>query len=140
MSIEKQKIDFFKRDLEKYIAKALEENKDYSSKMSNCLRAGNQDIVFFLSDNFITFEYSKEPKTFGLKAFAYGLYRKNQKLIISECTPKSRSISTQTIGLTMPSLRTEKYKIVASEQENSMNIKLISNKFQYLFNSLNAGR
>lgn len=140
MSIEKQKIDFFKRDLEKYIAKALEENKDYSSKMSNCLRAGNQDIVFFLSDNFITFEYGKEPKTFGLKAFAYGLYRKNQKLIISECTPKSRSISTQTIGLTMPSLRTEKYKIVASEPENSMNIKLISNRFQYLFNSLNAGR
>ena len=140
MSIEKQKIDFFKRDLEKYIAKALEENKDYSSKMSNCLRAGNQDIVFFLSDNFITFEYSKEPKTFGLKAFAYGLYRKNQKLIISECTPKSRSISTQTIGLTMPSLRTEKYKIVVSEPENSMNIKLISNRFQYLFNSLNAGR
>ena len=140
MSIEKQKIDFFKRDLEKYIAKALEENKDYSSKISNCLRAGNQDIVFFLSDNFITFEYSKEPKTFGLKAFAYGLYRKNQKLIISECTPKSRSISTQTIGLTMPSLRTEKYKIVASEPENSMNIKLISNRFQYLFNSLNAGR
>ena len=138
MSIEKQKIDFFKRDLEKYIAKALEENKDYSSKMSNCLRAGNQDIVFFLSDNFITFEYSKEPKTFGLKAFAYGLYRKNQKLIISECTPKSRSISTQTIGLTMPSLRTEKYKIVASEPENSMNIELISNKFQYLFNSLNG--
>ena len=140
MSIEKQKIDFFKRDLEKYIAKALEENKDYSSKMSNCLRAGNQNTVFFLSDNFITFEYSKEPKTFGLKAFAYGLYRKNQKLIISECTPKSRSISTQTIGLTMPSLRTEKYKIVASEPENSMNIKLISNRFQYLFNSLNAGR
>ena len=140
MSIEKQKIDFFKRDLEKYIAKELEENKDYSSKMSNCLRAGNQDIVFFLSDNFITFEYSKEPKTFGLKAFAYGLYRKNQKLIISEYTPKSRSISTQTIGLTMPSLRTEKYKIVASEPENSMNIKLISNRFQYLFNSLNAGR
>ena len=140
MSIKKQKIDFFKRDLEKYIAKALEENKDYSSKMSNCLRAGNQDIVFFLSDNFITFEYSKEPKTFGLKAFAYGLYRKNQKLIISECTPKSRSISTQTIGLTMPSLRTEKYKIVASEPENSMNIKLISNRFQYLFNSLNEGR
>ena len=140
MSIEKQKIDFFKRDLEKYIAKALEENKDYSSKMSNCLRAGNQDIVFFLSDNFITFEYSKEPKTFGLKAFAYGLYRKNQKLIISECTPKSRSISTQTIGLTMPSLRTEKYKIVASEPENSMNIKLILNKFKYLFNSLNEGR
>ena len=140
MSIEKQKIDFFKRDLEKYIAKALEENKDYSSKMSNCLRAGNQNIVFFLSDNFITFEYRKEPKTFGLKAFAYGLSRKNQKLIISECTPKSRSISTQTIGLTMPSLRTEKYKIVASEPENSMNIKLISNRFQYLFNSLNAGR
>ena len=140
MSIEKQKIDFFKRDLEKYIAKALEENKDYSSKMSNCLRAGNQNTVFFLSDNFITFEYSKEPKTFGLKAFAYGLYRKNQKLIISECTPKSRSISTQTIGLTMPSLRTEKYKIVASETENCTNIELISNKFQYLFNSLNAGR
>ena len=140
MSIEKQKIDFFKRDLEKYIAKALEENKDYSSKMSNCLRAGNQNTVFFLSDNFITFEYRKEPKTFGLKAFAYGLYRKNQKLIISECTPMSRSISTQTIGLTMPSLRTEKYKIVASEPENSMNIKLISNRFQYLFNSLNAGR
>jgi len=140
MSIEKQKIDFFKRDLEKYIAKALEENKDYSSKMSNCLRAGNQNTVFFLSDNFITFEYSKEPKTFGLKAFAYGLYRKNQKLIISECTPKSRSISTQTIGLTMPSLRTERYKIVASEPENCMNIELISNKFQYLFNSLNAGR
>ena len=140
MSIEKQKIDFFKRDLEKYIAKALEENKDYSSKMSNCLRAGNQNTVFFLSDNFITFEYSKEPKTFGLKAFAYGLYRKNQKLIISECTPKSRSISTQTIGLTMPSQHTERYKIVASETENCTNIELISNKFQYLFNSLNAGR
>ena len=138
MSIEKQKIDFFKRDLEKYIAKALEENKDYSSKMSNCLRAGNQDIVFFLSDNFITFEYSKEPKTFGLKAFAYGLYRKNKKLIISECTPMSRSISTQTIGLTMPSHHTERYKIVASEKENCTNIKLISNKFQYLFNSLNG--
>ena len=138
MSIEKQKIDFFKRDLEKYIAKALEENKDYSSKMSNCLRAGNQDIVFFLSDNFITFEYRKEPKTFGFKAFVYGLSKKNKKLIISECTPMSRSISTQTIGLTMPSLGTERYKIVASEPENSMNIKSISNKFQYLFNSLNG--
>lgn len=138
MSIEKQKIDFFKRDLEKYIAKALEENKDYSSKISNCLRAGNQDIVFFLSDNFITFEYSKEPKTFGLKAFAYGLYRKNQKLIISECTPKSRSISTQTIELTMHSIRTERYKIVASETKNCTNIQSISNKFQYLFNSLNG--
>ena len=140
MSIEKQKIDFFKRDLEKYIAKALEENKDYSSKMSNCLRAGNQDIVFFLSGNFITFEYSKEPKTFGLKAFAYGLYRKNQKLIISECTPMSRSVDTQIIGVTMPDRNSmvERYRIVASEPENGMNIELILNKFKYLFNSLNG--
>ena len=140
MSIEKQKIDFFKRDLEKYIAKALEENKDYSSKMSNCLRAGNQNTVFFLSDNFITFEYRKEPKTFGLKAFVYGLSKKNKKLIISQFTPMSRSINSQTIGLTMPSKHTERYKIVASETENCTNIELISNKFQYLFNSLNAGR
>ena len=140
MSIEKQKIDFFKKDLEKYIAKALEENKDYSSKMSNCLRAGNQNTVFFLSDNFITFEYRKELKVSGLKAFAYGLYRKNQKLIISECTPMSRNISTQTIGVTMPYQHTmvERYKIVASEPENGMNIESISNKFQYLFNSLNG--
>ena len=140
MSIEKQKIDFFKRDLEKYIAKALEENKDYSSKMSNCLRAGNKNTVFFLSDDFITFEYRKKQKTFGLKAFAYGLSKKNQKLIISECTPMSRSINTQTIGVTMPSQHTEKYRIVASETENCTNIESISNKFQYLFNSLNKGR
>ena len=140
MSIEEQKIDFFKKDLEKYIAKALEENKDYSSKMSNCLRAGNQDIVFFLSDNFITFEYRKEPKGFGLKAFAYGLCRRNKKLIISDCTPTSRSIESQTIGVTMldGNSMVERYKIVVSEPENGMNIEQISNKFQYLFNSLNG--
>ena len=140
MQTGKQKIDFFKKDLEEYIKIAIENNDDYSFRISNCLRAGNQNTVFFLSDNFITFEYRKEPRVSGLKAFAYGLCRRNQKLIISECTPMSRSIASQTIGVTMPSQHTmvERYKIVASEPENGMNIELISNKFQYLFNSLNG--
>ena len=141
MQTGKQKIDFFKKDFEEYMKKARE-NDDYLSKISNCLRAGNQNTVFFLSDNFITFEYRKEPKGFGLKAFAYGLCRRNKKLIISDCTPTSRSIESQTIGVTMldGNSMVERYKIVVSEpvDSNCTNIEQISNKFKYLFNSLNG--
>ena len=138
MSIEKQKIDFFKKDFEEYMKKARE-NNDYLSKISNCLRAGNQNQIFLLSDNFIAFEYHKQSRGFGLEAFAYGLSKKNKKAI-SQCTPMSRSVDTQTIGVTMPDRNSmvERYRIVASEpkESNCINIELISNKFQDLFNSL----
>ena len=142
MSIEKQKIDFFKKDFEKYMKKARE-NDDYLSKISNSLRAGNQNQVFLLSDNFIAFEYCKDKslRTSKLRAFAYGLSKKNKKAI-SECTPMSRSGTSQTIGLEISDMNTmiTRYRIVASEQKesNCINIELISNKFQYLFNSLNG--
>ena len=143
MSIEKQKIDFFKRDLEKYIAKARK-NDDYLSKISNGLRAGNQNQIFLLSDNFIAFEYCKNKSliTSKIRAFAYGLSKKNKKAIY-ECVPMSRSIESQTIGLEIPNqdkFMTTRYTIVVSEQadSNCTNIESISNKFQYLFNSLNG--
>ena len=142
MQTGKQKIDFFKKDFEEYMKKARE-NDDYLSKISNCMRAGNQNQVFLLSDNFIAFEYCKQSRGFGLEAFAYGLSKKNKKAI-SECTPMSRSINTQTIGVTMPNRNSmvERYRIVVSEpvDSNCTNIELISNKFQYLFDSLNEGR
>ena len=140
MQIEKRKIDFFKKDFEEYMKKARE-NDDYLSKISNGLRAGNQNQIFLLSDNFIAFEYRKQSRGFGLEAFAYGLSKKNKKAI-SQCTPSSRSIDTQIIGLTMPGRDSmvERYRIVASEpkESNCINIELISNKFQDLFNSLNG--
>ena len=140
MQTGKQKIDFFKKDFEKYMKKARE-NDDYLSKISNCLRAGNQNQVFLLSDNFIAFEYHKQSRGFGLEAFAYGLSKKNKKAI-SQCTPMSRSVNTQTIGVTMPDRNSmvERYRIVVSEpaESNCTNIQSISNKFQYLFNSLNG--
>ncbi len=139
MQTGKQKIDFFKKDFEEYMKKARE-NYDYLSKISNCLRAGNQNQIFLLSDNFIAFEYHKQSRGFGLEAFAYGLSKKNKKAI-SQCTPTSRSVNTQTIGVTMPDRNSmvERYTIVVSEPVNSncKNIELISNKFQYLFDSLN---
>ena len=142
MQTGKQKIDFFKKDFEEYMRKARE-NYDYLSKISNCLRAGNQNQVFLLSDNFIAFEYHKQSIGFGLEAFAYGLSKKNKKAI-SQCTPMSRSVDTQNIRVTMSDSNSmvERYRIVVSEPANSncTNIELISNKFQYLFNSLNAGR
>lgn len=142
MQTGKQKIDFFKKDFEEYMKKARE-NYDYLSKISNCLRAGNQNQVFLLSDNFIAFEYRKQSIGFGLEAFAYGLSKKNKKAI-SQCTPMSRSIDSQTIGVTMPDRNSmvERYRIVVSEpvDSNCTNIELISNKFQYLFDSLNKGR
>ena len=143
MQTGKQKIDFFKKDFEEYMKKARE-NDDYLSKISNCLRAGNQNQIFLLSDNFIAFEYCKNNgwKTFKLRAFAYGLSKKNKKAI-SECTPMSRSINSQTIGLEIldqDKHMITRYRIVASEpvDSNCTNIELISNKFQYLFNSLNG--
>ena len=143
MQTGKQKIDFFKKDFEEYMKKARE-NDDYLSKISNCLRAGNQNQVFLLSDNFIAFEYRKDNglRTSKLRAFAYGLSKKNKKAI-SECTPMSRNITSQTIGLEIQDKDkdiTTKYRIVASEpkESNCINIELISNKFQYLFNSLNG--
>ena len=142
MSIEKQKIDFFKKDFEEYMKKARE-NKDYLSKISNGLRAGNQNQIFLLSDNFIAFEYCKDKslRTSKLRAFAYGLSKKNKKAI-SECITMSRSGTSQTIGLKISDMNTmiTRYTIVASEQVdgNCTNIELISNKFQYLFNSLNG--
>ena len=142
MQIEKRKIDFFKKDFEEYMKKARE-NDDYLSKISNCLRAGNQNQVFLLSDNFIAFEYCKDKswRTSKLRAFAYGLSKKNKKAI-SECTPMSRSINSQTIGLEISDINTmiTGYRIVASEpvDSNCTNIESISNKFQYLFNSLNG--
>ena len=145
MQTEKQKIDFFKKDFEEYMKKARE-NDDYLSKISNCLRAGNQNQVFLLSDNFIAFEYCKDNgwRTSKLKAFAYGLSKKNKKAI-SECTPMSRSSTSQTIGVEILCQNrhiVERYRIVVSEPANSncKNIELISNKFQYLFDSLNEGR
>ena len=69
MQTGKQKIDFFKKDFEEYMRKARE-NYDYLSKISNCLRAGNQNQIFLLSDNFIAFEYYKQSRGFGLEAFA----------------------------------------------------------------------
>ena len=140
MQTGKQKIDFFKKDFEEYMKKARE-NDDYLSKISNCLRAGNQNQIFLLSDNFIAFEYHKQSRGFGLEAFAYGLSKKNKKAI-SQCTPMSRSINSQTIGLEISDMNTmiTRYRIVASEpkESNCINIELISNKFQDLFNSLNG--
>ena len=143
MQTGKQKIDFFKKDFEKYMEKARE-NDDYLSKISNCLRAGNKNQVFLLSDDFIAFEYCKDNglRTSKLRAFAYGLSKKNKKLI-SECTPMSRSIENQIIGLEISyqdKNMITRYTIVVSEpaDSNCTNIELISNKFQYLFNSLNG--
>ena len=142
MQTGKQKIDFFKKDFEEYMKKARE-NDDYLSKISNCLRPGNQNQIFLLSDNFITFEYCKDKSwtTSKLRAFAYGLSKKNKKAI-SECTPMSRSIESQTIGLEISDMNTmiTRYTIVVSEpaESNCTNIKSISNRFQYLFNSLNG--
>ena len=140
MQIGKQKIDFFKKDFEEYMRKARE-NYDYLSKISNCLRAGNQNQIFLLSDNFIAFEYRKQSIGFGLEAFAYGLSKKNKKAI-SQCTPMSSSVDTQNIRVTMSDSNSmvERYRIVVSEpvDSNCTNIELISNKFQYLFNSLNG--
>ena len=141
MQTGKQKIDFFKKDFEKYMKKARE-NDDYLSKISNGLRAGNQNQIFLLSDNFIAFEYHKQSIGFGLEAFAYGLSKKNKKAI-SECTPMSRSITSQTIGLDIldqDKNMSTRYRIVVSEpvDSNCTNIELISNKFQHLFNSLNG--
>ena len=143
MQTGKQKIDFFKKDFEEYMKKARE-NDDYLSKISNCLRAGNQNQVFLLSDNFIAFEYHKQSRGFGLEAFAYGLSKKNKKAI-SQCTPMSRSVTSQTIGVDISSQNkhtVERCRIVVSEpaDSNCKNIELISNKFQYLFDSLNEGR
>ena len=143
MQTGKQKIDFFKKDFEEYMKKARE-NDDYLSKISNCLRAGNQNQIFLLSDNFIAFEYRKQSIGFGLEASAYGLSKKNKKAI-SQCTPSSRSIESQTIGveiLCQDKHTVERYRIVVSEPANSncTNIESISNKFQYLFDSLNKGR
>ena len=140
MQTGKQKIDFFKKDFEEYMRKARE-NDDYLSKISNCLRAGNQNQVFLLSNNFIAFEYHKQSIGFGLEAFAYGLSKKNKKAI-SQCTPMSRSVDTQNIRVTMSDSNSmvERYRIVVSEpvDSNCKNIELISNKFQHLFNSLNG--
>ena len=143
MQTGKQKIDFFKKDFEEYMKKARE-NDDYLSKISNCLRAGNQNQVFLLSDNFIAFEYCKDNgwRTSKLKAFAYGLSKKNKKAI-SECTPMSRSITSQNIGLEISDQNKHmitRYRIVVPEpaESNCTNIQSISNKFQYLFNSLNG--
>lgn len=127
--------------------KKARENYDYLSKISNCLMAGNQNQVFLLSDNFIAFEYNKDKslRTSKLRAFAYGLSKKNKKAI-SECTPMSRSGTSQTIGIEISDqdkhMITRRYRIVVSEPvaSNCKNIELISNKFQYLFDSLNEGR
>ena len=144
MQTEKQKIDFFKKDFEEYIKKARE-NDDYLSKISNGLTAGNQSQIFLLSDNFIAFEYCKNNglRSSKLRAFAYGLSKKNKKAI-SEYTPMSRSITSQTIGVEISGqnkhMITTRYRIVVSEpaESNCTNIQSISNKFQYLFNSLNG--
>lgn len=143
MQTGKQKIDFFKKDFEEYMKKARE-NGDYLSKISNGLRAGNQNQIFLLSDNFIAFEYYKDKSwnNFKLIALAYGLSKKNKKAI-SECTPMSRSITSQTIGLEIQDQdknMVTRYTIVVSEpvDSNCTNIELISNKFKHLFNSLNG--
>ena len=141
MPKETKKIDFLKQNLEEYIKIARENNDDYSFRISNGLRAGNQNTFFFLSDNFIIFKYFTHPTTSKLRAFAYGLSKKN-KQAISECVPMSRSIASQTIGLEISDMNTmiTRYRIVASEpvDSNCINIELISNKFQDLFNSLNG--
>ena len=142
MQTGKQKIDFFKKDFEEYMKKARE-NYDYLSKISNGLGAGNQNQIFLLSDNFIAFEYNKQSRGFRLEAFAYGLSKKNKKLIISQCNPMSRSSTSQTIGLEISGQdrhMVERYRFVVSEPANSncKNIESISNKFQHLFNSLNG--
>ena len=143
MPKEIQKIDFLKQNLEEYIKIANENNDDYSFRMSNGLRAGNQNVVFFLSDNFIIFKYFTHPTTSRLKAFAYGLFGKNKKSI-SECIPTSRSISTQIIGVTITdhSTMVQKYKIVSSEPEKGYDssISLISYKFKHLMDLLESGR
>ena len=143
MQTGKQKIDFLKQNLEEYI-KIARENDDYLSKISNGLRAGNQSQIFLLSDNFIAFEYYKDKSwnTFKLIALAYGLSKKNKKAI-SECTPMSRNIESQTIGLEISDQyknMISRYRIVVSEpaEGNCTNIQSISNKFQYLFTSLNG--
>ena len=142
MQTKKQKIDFLKQNLEEYIKIARENNYDYSVRISNCLRAGNPNVVFFLSDNFIIFKYFTHTTTSKLEAFAYGLPGRNKKLTISECTPMSRSIDSQTIGLEISDMNTmiTRYRIVVSEpvESNCTNIELISNKFQDLFNSLDG--
>ena len=144
MQKEIQKIDFLKQNLEEYIKIARENNDDYSFRISNGLRAGNQNVVFFLSDNFIIFKYFTYPTTSSLKAFAYGLSGRNKKLTISECIPSSRIIDSQTIGVTISDHNTmvQKYKIVSSEPENGhhKNIELISNKFKHLMDLLELGR
>ena len=144
MPKETQKIDLLKQNLEEYIKIANENNDDYSFRMSNGLRAGNQNTVFFLSDNFIIFKYFTDATTSRLKAFAYGLSGRNKKLTISECIPSSRSIDSQTIGVTIDAHITmvERYKIISSEPENGYhkNIELVSNKFRHLFDLLELGR
>ena len=144
MQTKKQKIDFLKQNLEEYIKIARENNYDYSVRITNCLGAGNQNTVFFLSDNFIIFKYFTHTTTSKLRAFAYGLSKKNKKAI-SECTPMSRSINSQTIGLEISvqdKHMVERYKIISSEPvaSNCTNIEQISNKFQDLFNSLDGTR
>lgn len=144
MPKETQKIDLLKQNLEEYIKIANENNDDYSFRISNGLRAGNQNTVFFLSDNFIIFKYFTDATTSKLKAFAYGLSGRNKKLTISECIPTSRNTSSQTIGLTINDHNTmvQRYKIISSEPERGYhkNIELVSNKFQHLFDSLKSGR
>ena len=144
MQKETQKIDFLKQNLEEYIKIARENNYDYSVRISNCLMAGNPNVVFFLSDNFIIFKYFTHTTTSKLEAFAYGLSKKNKKAI-SECTPMSRSINSQTIGLEISDQDKHmiaRYRIISSEPEDNChkNIELISNKFQHLFDSLKSGR
>ena len=141
MQTKKQKIDFLKQNLEEYIKIARENNYDYSVRISNCLMAGNPNVVFFLSDNFTIFKYFTHTTASRLEAFAYGLPGRNKKLTISECIPTSRNIASQTIGVTIiahSSTIVERYKIISSEPEDNChkNIELISNKFQDLFNSL----
>ena len=144
MPKETKKIDFLKQNLEEYIKIARENNNDYSVRISNGLQAGNQNVVFFLSDNFIIFKYYTHPTTSRLEAFAYGLLGRNKKLTISKCIPTSRTIASQTIGVTIidHSTMIERYKIITSEPEGGYhkNIELISNKFQHLFDSLKSGR
>ena len=143
MPKETQKIDLLKQNLEEYIKIANENNDDYSFRMSNGLRAGNQNKIFLLSDNFIAFKYSTHPTTSRIEVFAYGLPGINKKLTISECIPISRSIASQTIGVTIAnSTKVERYKIISSEPENGYhkNIELVSNKFRHLFDSLKSGR
>ena len=144
MPKETQKIDFFKQNLEKYIKIVREVNNGYSFRISNGLRAGNQNTVFFLSDNFIIFKYFTDPTTSTrLEAFAYGLSGKNKKSI-SKCIPTSRSIATQTIGVTINDHNTmvQRYKIISSEPEMKYrpNIELISYKFKHLMDLLELGR